>query len=131
MLGPKCTKDGILTFISHLLRPRNPRFKDAHAGTKRSLKAKTINRDSGISGTASTCAFWTQHSCICILYYLPLCSPRAESATFWFATPFSRATHRWNKLNACVEVNPSGKYFTKTEPQTREQRIAVMNSMRV
>ncbi len=34
-------------------RPRNPLFKDAHAGTKRSLKAKTINRDSGISGTAS------------------------------------------------------------------------------
>jgi hypothetical protein len=34
-------------------RPRNPRFKDAHAGTKRRLKAKTINRDSGISGTGS------------------------------------------------------------------------------
>jgi hypothetical protein len=25
-------------------RPRNPRFKDAHAGTKRRLNAKTINR---------------------------------------------------------------------------------------
>jgi hypothetical protein len=37
---------------SHVARPRNPRFKDAHAGTKRRLKAKTINRDSGISGTA-------------------------------------------------------------------------------
>jgi hypothetical protein len=42
------------THRCHLMRrPRNPRFKDAHAGTKRSLKAKTINRDSGISGTAS------------------------------------------------------------------------------
>jgi hypothetical protein len=38
-------------------RPRNPRFKDAHAGTKRRLKAKTINRDSGISGTARALLF--------------------------------------------------------------------------
>jgi hypothetical protein len=36
-------------------RPLNPRFKDAHAGTKRSLKAKKINRDSWISGTGSGC----------------------------------------------------------------------------
>jgi hypothetical protein len=34
-----------------LLRPRNPRLKDAHMGMKRRLKASTINRESGISGT--------------------------------------------------------------------------------
>ncbi len=31
-----------------MLRPRNPRFKDAHTGTKRRLDVKTSNRDSGI-----------------------------------------------------------------------------------
>jgi hypothetical protein len=29
-------------------RPRNPRLKDAHAGTKRHFDALTINRESGI-----------------------------------------------------------------------------------
>jgi hypothetical protein len=44
-----------------ITRPRNPRFKDAHAGTKRRLKAKTINRDAGISGTArNSMSFWTR-----------------------------------------------------------------------
>ena len=33
-------------------RPRNPRFKDVHTGTKRRLDVKTSNRDSGISGSA-------------------------------------------------------------------------------
>jgi hypothetical protein len=47
--------NGIVSLIvSVRTRPRNPRFKDAHAGTKRSLKAKTINRDSGISGTGQS-----------------------------------------------------------------------------
>ena len=34
-------------------RPRNPRFKDAHTGTKRRLVDKKSNRDSGISGSDS------------------------------------------------------------------------------
>jgi hypothetical protein len=34
-----------------LTRPRNPRFKDVHTGTKRRLDVKTSNRDSGISGS--------------------------------------------------------------------------------
>jgi hypothetical protein len=33
------------------IRPRNPRFKDVHTGTKRRLDVKTSNRDSGISGS--------------------------------------------------------------------------------
>jgi len=32
-------------------RPRNPRFKDAHTGTKRRFEVKRNNRESGISGT--------------------------------------------------------------------------------
>ncbi len=34
-------------------RPRNPRFKDVHTGTKRRLDVKTSNRDSGILGSGS------------------------------------------------------------------------------
>jgi hypothetical protein len=36
-------------------RPRNPRFKDAHTGTKLRLVDKTSSRDSGISGSGSNC----------------------------------------------------------------------------
>ena len=35
-------------YYIHATGPRNPRFKDAHTGRKRSLKAYTINRESGI-----------------------------------------------------------------------------------
>jgi hypothetical protein len=35
-------------------RPRNPRLKDAHTGTKRRLDDKMDHRDSGISGTGWT-----------------------------------------------------------------------------
>ncbi len=38
--------------VRPLTRPRNPRFKDAHTGTKRCLDVKMNNRESGISGTA-------------------------------------------------------------------------------
>ena len=33
------------------IRPRNHRFKDAHAGTKPPLDVRTSNLDSGISGS--------------------------------------------------------------------------------
>jgi hypothetical protein len=37
---------------THACRPRNPRLKDAHTGTKRRVDDTMINRDSVISGTA-------------------------------------------------------------------------------
>ncbi len=64
----------------------------------------------------STCAFLTQHSCICILYYIYICSPRAESATFLFAT---LVAYGWSKGHLANGLQ-------NAKHPTRKQRIAIM-----
>jgi len=49
--------DGLWLIIIRPTRPLNPRFKDAHTGTKRLLDVKMNNRESGILGTASNGRF--------------------------------------------------------------------------
>jgi hypothetical protein len=66
-VGSKMHKDGILTF-----RARNPRFLVPLFGQKTGFRARMNEIKSGIPCSAyvclvSTCAFWTQQSCICIL----------------------------------------------------------------
>jgi hypothetical protein len=95
--------------IASVTRPRNPRFQDAHAGTKRSLKAKTINRDSGISGTECN-----PHACV-------LVNQSGKDFTKEPSIKPERAPHRECNHHACVLVNPSGKDFTK-EPSIKPER---------
>jgi hypothetical protein len=68
--------------------------------------------------------------CVCVRFF---CS---RLQTFYKRRAFNRwATHRYNEPNACVCVCVSFvvdcKPFTKEEPSTDEQRIAIMNPMRV
>ncbi len=48
---PQMKQQPSVSSLSVAARPRNPRFKDAHTGTKRRLDVKTSNLDSGISGS--------------------------------------------------------------------------------
>ncbi len=71
-------------------RPRNPRFKDVHTGTKRRLGDKKSNRDSGISGSGcilpcarySQNAWFTKHVVVCFT-----CHFIADHILKWFKFP--------------------------------------------
>ncbi len=68
-------------------RPRNPRFKDVHTGTKRRLVDKKSNLDSGISG--SGCYYLCNH--LAKLLQKIMASQKKPTTTrphFWNESPF-------------------------------------------